>query len=286
MLESIQENKIRPVMEQLLPVMCMSEFGAIPDDINFSFNPVRIPTEKEKAEIATAKTSSIVQAHSEGIISDHIAMEELRSMSDGTGMFSNITDEDIENADKEPDIGDVPEGESEMPEEGSPDTNELSSKNSNVSPGYGKMSDTEYLKRYGKMRGAADTKSEELTESKPTIDEIKEAAKEFTPHYKIVAVRTQEVPFELGKIKHKSERWSDGEPTGEKLNGISATSVGSTAIRKHTSDFDPREGQYQGNYCALIGGNKFKYGHDKGEVVIRDPEVLEILRPKGGENIE
>jgi hypothetical protein len=117
MLESMQENKIRPVLEQLLPIECMSEFGAVPDDLQIAFNPVRVPEEKEKADIATSKVNAIVQAHSEGIISTQIALKELSELSDGTGMFSNITDGDIKDADNMPDIGDIPtDTPTDMPE--------------------------------------------------------------------------------------------------------------------------------------------------------------------------
>ena len=111
MLEGAQENKIRPVIDQLLPIMCMSEFGAVPDDINVSFNPVRVPDEKEKSEVASAKTTAITGAFTAGAISQQIALKELRSMADSTGMWSNITDEDIENADDVPDVGDMPQEE-------------------------------------------------------------------------------------------------------------------------------------------------------------------------------
>lgn len=120
MLESIQENKIRPVLEQLLPVMCMSEFGAVPDDLKISFNPVRVPTEKEKADIASSKVNSIVSAHSEGLITDKIGMKELHALQDTTGMFSNITDQDIHNADDKPDMGDMPLEQEESQEEEKP----------------------------------------------------------------------------------------------------------------------------------------------------------------------
>ena len=228
MLEGIQENKIRPVLEQLVPVMCMSEFGAVPDDVDIAFNPVRVPTEKEKAEIATSKVTAIVQAHTEGIINDQIAMKELHAMSDSTGMFSNITDEDIEDADKEPDIGDFPppSGEAGEQQEGQEEQE--------------KASDS--------LDGS----------DKPSIEEIRAAAEKYQPDYKMVAVRTQDIPFEPGRIRHKSERWSDGEPTGKRLDGLSCTSVRSSAIRKHTPEFDPREGQYQGDYVALIGGNRYR----------------------------
>ncbi len=262
LLEGIQENKMRPVLEQIVPIMCMSEFGAVPDDINVAFNPVRVPDEKEKADIANTRTGAIISAFSAGAISQQIALKELRAMSDSTGMWSNITDEDIKNADDVPDIGDIPSGLS-------PDA--LGSAPGEVKPGEGPEEKRE------------PTEQKQSDDSKPSVDEIKEAGRKYTPHYKIVAVRTQDVPFEIGRIKHKSERWSNGEPTGQKLDGLSATSIGSMAIRKHTPEFDPREGQYQGEYVALIGGNRFKNGHDKGEVVIRDPKVLKILRPGGEE---
>lgn len=108
LLEGIQENKMRPALEQLMPILCMSEFGAVPDDINVAFNPVRVPTEKEKADIANTKTTAITAAFTAGAISQQIALKELRAMADSTGMWSNITDEDIENADNVPDVGDIP----------------------------------------------------------------------------------------------------------------------------------------------------------------------------------
>lgn len=108
LLEGIQENKMRPVLEQLIPILCMSEFGAVPDDINVAFNPVRVPTEKEKADIAGSRTTAIVSAFTAGAINQQIALKELREMSESTGMWSNITDEDIKAADVVASPGDVP----------------------------------------------------------------------------------------------------------------------------------------------------------------------------------
>ncbi|MCG6197883.1 DUF1073 domain-containing protein, partial [Anoxybacillus sp. LAT_38] len=34
-----QESILGPVLDKLLPIMCMSEFGAIPDDLEYTFNP-------------------------------------------------------------------------------------------------------------------------------------------------------------------------------------------------------------------------------------------------------
>jgi phage-related protein (TIGR01555 family) len=151
-LEGVQENDIRPPIEQLLPIMCMSEFGAVPDDINVIFNPVRVPSEKEKAEIADSKVTAIVAAHTAGIISDKIALKELQALAPGTDMFSNITDKDVEGADDVPDAGD------ETALGSYPNFAKKSSTGSGpASGGAGsQMSDEEYTKRYGHNRGVGD----------------------------------------------------------------------------------------------------------------------------------
>ena len=39
--KQLQEARLRPVLEKLLPVMCCSVFGAVPHDLNFDFTPLR-----------------------------------------------------------------------------------------------------------------------------------------------------------------------------------------------------------------------------------------------------
>lgn len=97
-IESLQESKLRPVLEKLLPVMFMSEFGMVPDDLDFRFLPVQSPTESELADLVQKKVTAIKDVYDSGIINQKIAMQELKAMSDATGMFTNITDEDIEMA--------------------------------------------------------------------------------------------------------------------------------------------------------------------------------------------
>lgn len=109
--EQKQESQLTPALDKLLPIMFMSEFGAVPDDLDYGYNPVETPSEDELANIVDKKAHTIIDAYNAGLISQKIGMKELRQMSDGTGMFTNITDEDIENADSEVEIGDVPGGE-------------------------------------------------------------------------------------------------------------------------------------------------------------------------------
>lgn len=94
-----QESILGPILDKILPIMCVSEFGAIPDDLDYAFNPIRTPDDKEVAELADKKTKSIIETYNAGLISQKIAMKELKQMSETVGMFSNITDNDIEQAD-------------------------------------------------------------------------------------------------------------------------------------------------------------------------------------------
>ena len=107
-IEEQQEATLRPMLDRLLPIMCISEFGAIPDDLEFEFEPVRRPSEEEKKNILTQTTSAINSVYQSGIISQQIALKELRESSRATGMWNNITDEDIEKADSDFGIGGEP----------------------------------------------------------------------------------------------------------------------------------------------------------------------------------
>lgn len=98
-IEEKQESDLRPVYDKILPIMMMSEFGAIPDDFDYVFNPVRRPSDDEMADLASKNIDSITKAFQAGLISQKIGLKELRQQSEQTGLFSNITDEDIEAAD-------------------------------------------------------------------------------------------------------------------------------------------------------------------------------------------
>lgn len=94
-----QTSHLKPALDKLTPIMLVSEFGSIPDDFDYSFNPVQNLSDKDKGQITEQLSNAIVNAFSQGIINQRIALKELKQMSDTTGMFSNITDEDIEKAD-------------------------------------------------------------------------------------------------------------------------------------------------------------------------------------------
>lgn len=96
-----RESKLRPILERLLPVMCMSVWGEIPEDIDFTFPPLWTPTAMELAQIAGAKVQAITQAFSTGMLTLGQAQKEVKKLADETGMFDSIEDKDIKaNMDK------------------------------------------------------------------------------------------------------------------------------------------------------------------------------------------
>ena len=97
--KQLQEARLRPVLEKLLPVMCCSVFGAVPDDLDFEFKPVRDVSDEERANLIQQSSGSIVSVFQAGLISQKTALKELRESGASYGMWSNITDEDIDNAD-------------------------------------------------------------------------------------------------------------------------------------------------------------------------------------------
>lgn len=94
-----QESILRPILEKLLPIMCLSTWGVIPDDLNFEFNPIRDSSESERADLMSKYTGAVIQAYQANVVSQKVALKELRQTSSFTGAWSNITDEDIANAD-------------------------------------------------------------------------------------------------------------------------------------------------------------------------------------------
>lgn len=105
MIEQLQERILRPAVEKLLPVMCISLWGEVPDDFEVVFEPLGSTTPSERAEITEKLTNPIIQAFSAGLISQKLALKELRETGKPIGAWTNITDDDIENADDEPDMG-------------------------------------------------------------------------------------------------------------------------------------------------------------------------------------
>jgi uncharacterized protein len=117
-INSKQEAKLRNPVEVLLKILWLSVTGRpIPSDLTFTFTPLWQMSATDKATIAKTNTDTVIEAHDAGAVSTAVMMKELKQASGTNGLFTHITDEDIEAADDE-----LPPSPNEAPEssEGSP----------------------------------------------------------------------------------------------------------------------------------------------------------------------
>ena len=93
--DTLRESKLRPIMEKLLPIIAMSVWGGVPEDMDIQFPPLWTPTAKEVAEIAKAKTETIIAAFQANLLDQAAAQRELKKLAEETSVFDSISEETI-----------------------------------------------------------------------------------------------------------------------------------------------------------------------------------------------
>jgi hypothetical protein len=91
--EMITENQSTSLEDnwtKLLPVICMSEIGYIPDDLDFEFEAIENVKEEEIADLIAKKSDSIIKGYDANLITQKEAREELKEIGQGYDIFSNI----------------------------------------------------------------------------------------------------------------------------------------------------------------------------------------------------
>lgn len=97
-----QQNKaLYTGVTNIYQLIAKSKGVALPETFKIEFSSLWQMTDKEKADVASSVVGSVTSAHSEGLIGRQTALKELRTSSRITGIFTNITDEQIEAADDE-----------------------------------------------------------------------------------------------------------------------------------------------------------------------------------------
>ena len=130
--EEKQETYLQPIIDKLLPIIFMSTLGAIPEDLDWEFNPCFSVSNKDLADLAQSMSAPIFEAFNAGLITKEIALKELKQQSEKTGMWSNITDGDLEKAKQVEESGDLTEQEQEnLINEISPENEEQEKENIN-----------------------------------------------------------------------------------------------------------------------------------------------------------
>ncbi len=98
-----QERRMRTGLGKLLKIVSLSALGKkLPDSFNFDFASLWQMDDVQKADVATKITDAVCKAEEQGLITQKTALKELRQSSEITGIFSNITDNDIEAANDDP----------------------------------------------------------------------------------------------------------------------------------------------------------------------------------------
>jgi len=98
-----QETDIRTGAEKIYECAFRSKFGmAPPADWELVFRPLWQMSDEQEAEVTARTTESVVSAYEAQIIKRSTALKELKEISQTTGTFSNISDEEIEEAENDP----------------------------------------------------------------------------------------------------------------------------------------------------------------------------------------
>lgn len=113
-----QDRKLRAGLTTLLNVLHRSVLGRPPDKkFAYEFRPLWQLSDPEKAEVGGKTATAVGDAYDKGIIGRKTALSELRKSGRISGMFTTITDKDIDEADNEP----PPVGEFDDPDPDRPD---------------------------------------------------------------------------------------------------------------------------------------------------------------------
>lgn len=104
------------IIDTLLPIIAMSTWGHVPDDMSYHWEPTRTMTERERMDMATVTTNTVVQAYNSDLLTKREARMELAAASKRNGFATNITQEAIEST---PDAyaSEMGMGELEVPQE-------------------------------------------------------------------------------------------------------------------------------------------------------------------------
>ena len=116
-----QERRLRTPLHTLLTVVSLSVLGKpLPKNFKFDFASLWQLDDEKKASIAEKVTNAVTNAEESGLISRKTALKELRQSAEVTGIWSNISDEEIDDADDDPPRprGEIDETESDESETG------------------------------------------------------------------------------------------------------------------------------------------------------------------------
>ena len=90
MIAQQQERMLRPALEKLLPVMAISCWGFVPDDLKIVFNPVMTRSPEESARISKNIADEVIALVNSGLITIEEGRAELARRGKQLGNWGNI----------------------------------------------------------------------------------------------------------------------------------------------------------------------------------------------------
>ena len=90
LIAQLQERHLRPALEKLFPVMAVSCFGFLPEDLSFIFNPIAAASPAEAADLSQKLSAPVIEAFKAGLISREAAVAELRARGESQVLWTQI----------------------------------------------------------------------------------------------------------------------------------------------------------------------------------------------------
>jgi phage-related protein (TIGR01555 family) len=95
-IDSLRDTVFRAIIERLPPLLALSAWGEIPDDLDIDFEPMETEGPVGTADVVQKKTGAIISAYQTDLIDQETARKELQAMGEEFGTFSMISDELID----------------------------------------------------------------------------------------------------------------------------------------------------------------------------------------------
>ena len=95
MVAGLQERLLRPALERLLPVMAISCWGYLPEDLGFVFNPLATVTPEQAEDLAAKLATRVRELYTAGIITREEARAELKAAGERYAVYSKIGEDPV-----------------------------------------------------------------------------------------------------------------------------------------------------------------------------------------------
>ena len=88
--EPLDYDTLLPDCFQGLPVMAISCWGYVPEDLEIVFEPVMTSSPTERAELVQKMSSDVIEGYKAGLLTREQAIAELKSRGEELGVYAKI----------------------------------------------------------------------------------------------------------------------------------------------------------------------------------------------------